>query len=257
MSILYYNRGMKTTRKNILVKALLVFVLVLLLANIFSPVLAQDHEEEHEDIGEELNEQITAGIEIFTIVTLALLVQVLLITAFSMHIGRPYFIRILKKYTLRLGADIWWTMYIVIRDGSLFFSFLLGFMYFYPHVLTEVKFAVPWYPFSMGFIAATLSHKLREDTDEEGQHYKLTTALVTIATILHTAGTVFVVQAPHGTLFDWTEDHGAWEVLQSMFRSDLNFSMAAISFWVTLTLLTIILVVVIVYFFTGEEKGEQ
>ena len=49
---------------------------------------------------------VTAG-SIYTENTITVLIETLTILAISMQIARGYFLRILRKFTLRLAADIW------------------------------------------------------------------------------------------------------------------------------------------------------
>ena len=223
-------------------------ILAIFLISLASPAVAQ------EEFEEAVEHAVLEALELYTIATIATIVQVLLIATFSLHIGRPYFIRILKKYTLRLGADIWWTTYILARDGTLLISFLLGFVYFYPDAMTEVKFAVPWYNIAIVFVALTLLLKLVKDTDEDPKAHSLAVLLVTLATLVHTGGTVFIFEAAHGTPLDWSVEGGFWDNLRAMFRSTSNLGLAAVTFWVTFALLGFIALVALIYIFTGKEK---
>ena len=40
------------------------------------------------------------------------------------------------KFTLRLGADLWWIIYVALRDIILLQVFLGSFIFFYPDVVT-------------------------------------------------------------------------------------------------------------------------
>jgi hypothetical protein len=42
----------------------------------------------------------------------------------------------LNKFTLRLGADLWWIIYVALRDLLLVNVFLGSFIYFYPDVVS-------------------------------------------------------------------------------------------------------------------------
>lgn len=163
----------------------------------------------------------------------------------------------IEKYTLRLGADIWWTTYILVRDGALFMSFLFGFVYFYPDAMTEVKFAVPWYNVALVFVALTLLLKLLKDTDDDPKAHKLTVLLATLAALIHTGGTVFIFEAAHGTPLDWSVSGGFWDNLRAMFRSTSNLSLTTVTFWVTFALLGLIILAALIYIFTSEEKKQR
>jgi hypothetical protein len=55
--------------------------------------------------------------------------------ALALHIARPYMVANLHKFTLRLGADLWWIIYVALRDILTLQLFLGGFIFFYPDVV--------------------------------------------------------------------------------------------------------------------------
>ncbi len=67
--------------------------------------------------------------------TIAAALVVLWILALAMHLGRPYMVRTTGKFTLRLGADLWWIIYIGLRDLIVVQVFLGSFIFFYPDVV--------------------------------------------------------------------------------------------------------------------------
>jgi len=64
----------------------------------------------------------------------ALVVIWLLVLA--LHLARPYMLTNLRKFTLRLGADLWWIVYVSLRDILLAQVFLGSFIFFYPDVVS-------------------------------------------------------------------------------------------------------------------------
>lgn len=67
--------------------------------------------------------------------TIAAALVVLWILALAMHLGRPYMVRTTGKFTLRLGADLWWIIYVALRDLIVVQVFLGSFIFFYPDVV--------------------------------------------------------------------------------------------------------------------------
>ena len=53
----------------------------------------------------------------------------------ALHLARPYMIQNLRKFSLRLGADLWWIVYVALRDLLLVQVFLGSFIFFYPDVV--------------------------------------------------------------------------------------------------------------------------
>ncbi len=68
--------------------------------------------------------------------TIGAALVVLWILALALHLGRPYMVRTTRKFTLRLGADLWWIIYVALRDILLAQVFLGSFIFFYPDVVT-------------------------------------------------------------------------------------------------------------------------
>lgn len=67
--------------------------------------------------------------------TIAAALVVLWLLALALHLARPYMVRTLRKFTLRLGADLWWIIYVALRDLLLVQIFLGSFIFFYPDVV--------------------------------------------------------------------------------------------------------------------------
>ena len=54
----------------------------------------------------------------------------------ALYLARPYMVGNLHKFTLRLGADLWWIVYVALRDLLLINVFLGSFIFFYPDVVS-------------------------------------------------------------------------------------------------------------------------
>jgi hypothetical protein len=67
--------------------------------------------------------------------TIAAALVALWLLAVALHLGRPYMLALTRKFTLRLGADLWWTIYVGMRDIFLLQVFLGSFIFFYPDVV--------------------------------------------------------------------------------------------------------------------------
>jgi hypothetical protein len=87
-----------------------------------------------------MNAEQVAGVfdagESFVEGTIAAALVVLWLLALAMHLGRPYMVRNTGKFSLRLGADLWWIIYVALRDLILLQVLLGSFIFFYPDVIT-------------------------------------------------------------------------------------------------------------------------
>ena len=67
--------------------------------------------------------------------TIGAALVVLWLLAIALHLGRPYMVRTTGKFTLRLGADLWWIIYVGLRDLIVVQVFIGSFIFFYPDVV--------------------------------------------------------------------------------------------------------------------------
>ena len=68
--------------------------------------------------------------------TIAAALVMLWLIVLALYLARPYMTSNLHKFTLRLGADLWWIVYVAARDLLLVQVFLGSFIFFYPDVVT-------------------------------------------------------------------------------------------------------------------------
>jgi len=68
--------------------------------------------------------------------TIAAVLVILWILSVALHLARPYMVRNTGKFTLRLGADLWWIIYVAVRDLILLQVFLGSFIFLYPDVVS-------------------------------------------------------------------------------------------------------------------------
>jgi hypothetical protein len=67
--------------------------------------------------------------------TIAAALVVLWMLAVALHLARPNMVRTTGKFSLRLGADLWWIIYVGLRDIILVQVLLGSFIFFYPDVV--------------------------------------------------------------------------------------------------------------------------
>jgi hypothetical protein len=153
--------------------------------------------------------------------------------AFSLQIARGYFVRVLNKFTLRLGADIWWLTYVLIRDGLIFMSFIMGLLVFLPGTFLDYPMAVPFMPLSIVFFGLALVTKLYFDADDNRRAFRFVTVLVFLGTLLWISGTIFITETPLvlTTLPPGVSaTSGMWYTVYNTFSSTTNLGLAMSSF---------------------------
>jgi len=126
--------------------------------------------------------------------TLAAILPVLWLLMLALHLARPYMLNVVQKFSLRLGADIWWLAYVAIRDFVILLTFALSFMFFFPDVMTGKDLPVTG-PFAALCLFAVLVVKLVRDVDEDPAAFRLTSTLLGIGALLYLIPTLLGVQA--------------------------------------------------------------
>src|ERR1700757_2836292 len=87
-----------------------------------------------QDLTNAIIQGINAGGEQFLEGTLAAVLPILWLVILALHLGRPYMLSMMSKFTLRLGADLLWMVYAGARDFLIVTGFVMSFMYFFPDV---------------------------------------------------------------------------------------------------------------------------
>jgi len=113
----------------------------------------------------------------------AALVAIWLLTL-ALHLARPYMLTNLRKFTLRLGADLWWIIYVALRDILLLQVFLGSFIFFSPDVVTGQDL-----PITGGVAAAcafgALLLKLTSKGEGDMRSFRWQTVLLGIGSVLY------------------------------------------------------------------------
>ena len=186
---------------------------------------------------------LVSGGSIWLETTIAVALVFVSAMAFSLQIARGYFIRVLNKFTLRLGADIWWLAYVLIRDALIFMSFVMGLLVFFPGTFQDYPMAVPFMPLSVVFFGLALVLKLYVDADDNRKAFRIETVLVFIGTLLWISGTIFVTETPlilsplpPGV----SATTGIWATMYNTFSSTSNLGLAMASFQACFAILGVI-----------------
>ncbi len=174
------------------------------------------------------------SLEVWTAQTICDVGILLSIISFLFHMGRPYFDRITGRFTLRVAADLWWIVYIILRDGTLFFSILFGFLNLNLDLMADVKIGLPFVPLGTVALAAALSMKIFRNTEDINKSFRISVYLVTLGAFLNTIGYVLVMEAP-GDEYAVAKT-AFWETMRS-WRSNANPELATITFYITFALL--------------------
>ena len=131
--------------------------------------------------------------EMFVEQTIAAALVLLWVLVLALHIGRPYMVRITGKFTLRLGADLWWIIYVALRDLLVVQVFLGSFIFFYPDVVRADNLPITGgLAAACAFAALVVKLTTRGDADPRG--FRLQTILLGVGSMLYIVPYVLGVQ---------------------------------------------------------------
>ena len=112
----------------------------------------------------------------------------------AIHLARPYILRVVTKFSLRLGADLWWLAYASIRDLLLLVIFVMSIQFFFVDPFVQNAF-----PVTGGLAAvcalAVLVIKLIWDADDEPVAFYAASVLIALGAVLYLVPTLLGVQA--------------------------------------------------------------
>jgi hypothetical protein len=126
--------------------------------------------------------------------TLAAVLPILWLLMLALHLARPYMLNVVQKFSLRLGADIWWLAYVAIRDLAILATFALSFMFLFPDVMASKNLPVTG-PLAALCLFGVLVVKLVRDVDDDPQAFRLTSGLLAAGAVLYLVPTLLGVQA--------------------------------------------------------------
>ncbi|HKV02057.1 MAG TPA: hypothetical protein VJQ26_08025 [Ktedonobacteraceae bacterium] len=136
---------------------------------------------------------INSGAEQFLEGTLAALLPVIWLALLGLHLGRPYILAMIERFTLRLGADLLWLIYVALRDLLIVSGVVMSFMFFFPDVVITDKL-----PLTGGLAAAALFGvllvKLMGDPDHNLRDFQIVTALLAVGALLYFVPYILGVQ---------------------------------------------------------------
>lgn len=136
---------------------------------------------------------ISAGGEQFLEGTLAAALPIIWLAILGLHLGRPYILDMIDRFTLRLGADLLWLIYVALRDLLIISGVIMSFMFFFPDVVVTDPL-----PLTGGLAAvclfAVLLVKLVGDPDHDLSTFQLTTLLLGLGAVCYFVPYVLGVQ---------------------------------------------------------------
>jgi len=151
---------------------------------------------------DQLSEAVTTGLvnggQAWIVQTAAAMLPAFWILSLALHLSRPYMLRMLHKFTLRFGADIWWLTYVLLRDAVMLLTFGLGIVLFYPNLVKANALPLTG-SLATALLLIALAVKLTRDADDDPTDFRLTSILLLVASALYLIPQVFGVEAADQT----------------------------------------------------------
>ncbi len=185
---------------------------------------------------------INSGLEQFLEGTLAAVLPVIWLALLGLYLGRPYILDMIERFTLRLGADLLWLIYVGIRDFLILLGVVMSFMFLFPDVVTADQL-----PLTGGLAAACLFGvllvKLMGDPDNNLREFRIVTGLLALGALFYFVPYVAGVQlntvatgGPFEGISNWlvTSSNPNWAVGLAYVTTALFAIMGAIAAGYTL-----------------------
>lgn len=177
-----------------------------------------------DDIATAITNALVQGGSQWLVATIVAFLPVLWTMSLIMHLGRPYVIRTLRRCGLRLGADVWWMSYLLMRDAMLLVTFALSWIFFQPNIVANDALPLTGSLAALSLLLA-LAVKLSRRVDDDINAYRLSTVFLVIGATLYYFPQVFAVEAA-------SQDNLAWIV--NFFTSNTNVTWALGIMWASL-----------------------
>ncbi len=146
------------------------------------------------DIATAITQSLVQGGSQWMISSIVAFLPILWTMTLMLHLGRPYVIRTLRRCGLRLGADIWWMSYMLIRDALIVMTFALSWVFFQPNIVTNQALPLTGSLAALCLLLA-LAVKLSRRVDDDISAYRLATAFLVLGATLYYLPQVFAVEA--------------------------------------------------------------
>ena len=147
-----------------------------------------------DDIANAITQALVTGGAQWLISTIVAFLPVLWTMTLIMHLGRPYVLRTLRRCGLRLGADIWWMSYLLIRDAVLLITFAVSWIFFLPNIVVHSALPITG-PLAALLLLLALAVKLSRRADDDVNAYRLATVFLVLGATLYYGPQVFAVEA--------------------------------------------------------------
>jgi hypothetical protein len=177
-----------------------------------------------DDVSNAISQALVQGGSQWLVASLVAFLPALWTMSLILHLARPYVLRTLRRCGLRLGADVWWMSYLLMRDAVLVLTFALSWIFFQPNLVISLPLPITGSLAALCLLLA-LAVKLTRRADDEVAAYRWATVFLIIGATLYFVPQVFAVEAA-------SQEHLSW--LATNFVSNANTAWALPLMWVAM-----------------------
>ncbi len=177
-----------------------------------------------QDVANAISQAFVQGGAQWVIATIVAFLPALWTASLILHLGRPYVLRTLRRCGLRLGADVWWMSYVLMRDAVLVVTFALSWIFFEPNIVQSSALPITG-PLAALFLLLALGVKLTRRVDDDAQAFRLSTVFLIVGATLYYVPLVFGVEAA-------SQEHLSWFATNLVSNANVNLALGIM--WVSL-----------------------
>ena len=159
-----------------------------------------------QDVANAITNALVQGGSQWLVATLVAFLPALWTMSLVLHLGRPYVLRTLRRCGLRLGADVWWMSYLLMRDAVLVITFALSWIFFQPNLVTSLPLPITG-PLAALCLLLALTVKVVRRVDDDVTAYRLSTVFLIAGATLYYVPLVFAVEANSQEHLSWLVQH--------------------------------------------------
>lgn len=147
-----------------------------------------------EGMTDELINSLVEGGKEWLVLTIAAGLPTLWSLTLVFHFARPYVLRVLRRLSLRFGADVWWLSYVLIRDAIMLVTFALGTILLLPGVFSSMEIGL-FAPIASLLLFIALVVKLFGESDDDPRTFRMVSLLLVAGATFYFVSLFFGVEA--------------------------------------------------------------
>lgn len=183
-----------------------------------------------EDVANAITNALVQGGAQWLVATIVAFLPVLWTMSLILHLSRPYVLRTLRRAGLRLGADVWWMSYLLMRDAVLVMTFALSWIFFQPNIVAADALPITGSLAALCLLLA-LAVKLTRRVDDDIAAYRLATIFLVLGATLYYLPQVFAVEAASQDSLSWFANN---------LVTNTNVTLALYLTWISLACVAIV-----------------